>query len=102
MQSFLQECFQHLFLLQAFEKRSWMERQMGDIQDELYSKTMRRNRFSTASRVMVQLAFSGGYSIAFLWGVHGIYTGTVTFGMMTAFLQLVGQIQRPLLSLIHI
>ncbi len=99
VQSFLQECFQHLFLLQAFEKRSWMERQMGDIQDELYSKTMRRNRFSTASRVMVQLAFSGGYSIAFLWGVHGIYTGTVTFGMMTAFLQLVGQIQRPLMEM---
>ena len=60
---------------------------------------MRRNRFSTASRVMVQLAFSGGYSIAFLWGVHGIYTGTVTFGMMTAFLQLVGQIQRPLMEM---
>ena len=48
---------------------------------------------------MVQLAFSGGYSIAFLWGVHGIYTGTVTFGMMTAFLQLVGQIQRPLMEM---
>ena len=99
VQSFLQECFQHLFLLQAFEKRSWMERQMGGIQDGLYSKVMRRNRFSTASRVMVQLAFSGGYSIAFLWGVHGIYTGTVTFGMMTAFLQLVGQIQRPLMEM---
>lgn len=99
VQSFLQECFQHLFLLQAFEKKSWMERQMGSIQDELYSKVMRRNRFSTASHVMVQLAFSGGYAIAFLWGVHGIYTGTVTFGMMTAFLQLVGHIQRPLMEM---
>ena len=34
--------------------------------------------------------------MAFLWGVWGISTGAVTYGMMTAFLQLVGQIQRPL------
>ena len=99
VQSFLQECFQHLFLLQTFEKRPWMERQMSTFQEELYMKVMRRNRFSVVSRVMVMLAFSGGYSIAFIWGVHGIYTGTVTFGMMTAFLQLVGQIQRPLMDL---
>lgn len=99
VQSFLLECFQHLFLLQTFEKKFWMERQMGIIQEELYEKVMKRNRFSVMSRGMVMLAFSGGYSVAFLWGVHGIYEGTVTFGIMTAFLQLVGQIQRPLIEL---
>ena len=37
--------------------------------------------------------------MAFLWGVVGISHGTVTYGMMTAFLQLVGQIQRPLVEM---
>jgi len=43
--------------------------------------------------------FAAGYLIAFLWGIRGIYEGAITFGMMTAFLQLVGQIQRPLVEL---
>jgi ABC-type bacteriocin/lantibiotic exporter with double-glycine peptidase domain len=40
-----------------------------------------------------------GYVTAFLWGVNGLSEGTVSFGMMTAFLQLVSQIQRPVLDL---
>ncbi|MBQ4285686.1 MAG: ABC transporter ATP-binding protein, partial [Bacteroidales bacterium] len=41
------------------------------------------------------LAFGAGYLAALLWGVSGIYAGTLTFGVLTAFLQLVGQIQGP-------
>lgn len=40
-----------------------------------------------------------GYAVAFLWGVFGLREGTVTFGMMAAFLQLVSQIQRPMVDL---
>ncbi len=36
---------------------------------------------------------------AMLWGVFGIYHGVITFGVLTAFLQLVGQIQGPSLRL---
>lgn len=42
---------------------------------------------------------SAGHAIAFIWGVFGISTGAVTYGMMTAFLQLVGQLQRPLMEI---
>jgi ABC-type multidrug transport system fused ATPase/permease subunit len=40
-----------------------------------------------------------GYAAAFLWGIFGLKSGAVTFGMMTAFLQLVVQVQRPILEL---
>ena len=40
--------------------------------------------------------FQAGHAAAFIWGVYGILHGTVTFGTMTAFLQLVGQVQRPI------
>ena len=47
----------------------------------------------------MSLALQAGHVTAFLWGVTGISHGTVTYGMMTAFLQLVGQIQRPLVEM---
>jgi ABC-type multidrug transport system fused ATPase/permease subunit len=47
----------------------------------------------------VQAGFSAGYIVAFLWGIYGLRSGAVTFGMMTAFLQLVVQVQRPIIEL---
>ena len=38
--------------------------------------------------------------LAFVWGAYGLRTGAITFGVMTSFLQLVGQIQQPILSLL--
>ncbi|WP_297901644.1 ABC transporter ATP-binding protein [uncultured Parabacteroides sp.] len=99
VQAFLQESFQHLFLLQVFERKEWMKKQLNILQENLYRWEMKRSRISVFSGLMVMCAFSGGYAVAFLWGVHGIYTGTVTFGMLTAFLQLIGQIQHPLADL---
>lgn len=69
------------------------------LQLRLYRLMMRRNNYSLFSRSMVQLGFSAGYATAFLWGVNGLWTGAVTFGVMTAFLQLVAQVQRPAFEL---
>ena len=66
------------------------------LQNELYGNEVKRVRFTVFSRIFLALAFQAGHATAFLWGVWGISTGVVTYGMMTAFLQLVGQIQRPL------
>ena len=60
---------------------------------------MDRTDYSIFARSMVQIGFAAGYAAAFLWGVFGIRNGVATFGMMTAFLQLVGQIQRPIMNL---
>ena len=99
VQSHLQESFQHLTLLQTLEYAGASSDTLGDLQTGLYGKEMRRARFSILSRIFVALAFSGGHAVAFLWGVWGISAGTVIYGMMTAFLQLVGQIQRPLVEM---
>ena len=99
VQSHLQESFQHLTLLQTLEYVGTSSGTLGELQTGLYGKEMRRARFSILSRIFIALAFSGGHAVAFLWGVWGISAGTVTYGMMTAFLQLVGQIQRPLVEM---
>ena len=99
VQSHLQESIQHITLLQTLEYEGTSSGELTDLQNSLYSSEIRRTRFSVISRIFVALAFQSGYAVAFMWGVLGISHGTVTYGMMTAFLQLVGQIQRPLLDM---
>ena len=99
VQAHLQESFQHLTLLQTLEYVGTSSDTLGGLQSGLFGKEMRRARFSILSRIFISLAFSAGHAVAFLWGVWGISAGTVTYGMMTAFLQLVGQIQRPLMEM---
>ena len=99
VQAHLQESFQHLTLLQTLEYVGTSSSALGGLQNKLFGNEMRRARFSILSRIIISLAFSAGHAVAFLWGVWGISAGTVTYGMMTAFLQLVGQIQRPLFEM---
>ena len=99
VQAHLQESFQHLTLLQTLEYVGTSSDTLGGLQNRLYGNEMRRARFTILSRIVISLAFSAGHAVAFLWGVWGISTGAVTYGMMTAFLQLVGQIQRPLVEM---
>ena len=99
VQSHLQESLQHRMVIQSMENESRMEGRLDDLQDREYGQIKERTRFNIIARTMVSAAFSFGYIAAFLWGVYGISRGSLTFGVMTAFLQLVGQIQRPMVNL---
>ena len=99
VQSHLQESLQHRMVIQSMEHEGRMEDRLDDLQDREYGQIKERTRFNIIARTMVSAAFSLGYIAAFLWGVYGISKGAITFGVMTAFLQLVGQVQRPLVNL---
>ncbi len=99
VQSHLQESLQHITLLQTMEYTGNSASSLDGLQGELYGNEIRRVKFSVISRLIMSLAFQAGHTVAFLWGVFGISKGAVTYGMMTAFLQLVGQIQRPLVEI---
>ena len=99
VQSHLQESLQHRMVIQSMENESRMEDRLDDLQDREYGQIKERTRFNIIARTLVSATFSFGYIAAFLWGVYGISKGSLTFGVMTAFLQLVGQIQRPLVNL---
>ena len=99
VQSHLQESLQHITLLQSLEHTDSSASALDGLQTELYGNELRRTKFSIISRICMSLALQAGHVLAFLWGVVGISHGTVTYGMMTAFLQLVGQIQRPLVEM---
>ena len=72
---------------------------LGILQKDVLDQTVTRINYNAVARAFMILGFLGGYAAAFLWGVVGIRDGIVTYGMMTAFLQLVGQVQRPIAEL---
>ncbi len=69
---------------------------LDNLQSDIENLTRKRLNFNAISRTFMGIGFMGGYAAAFLWGVLGISSGAVTYGMMTAMLQLVGQVQRPI------
>lgn len=99
IQSHIQENIQNRILIRTMEYTSKSVEKLYNMQERLYEQIKKRNNFTTTSRAMVQFGFMSGYTIAFLWGVFGLKNGTVTFGMMTAFIQLVNQIQRPVVDI---
>lgn len=99
IQSHLQENLQNRTLISTLEYTSQAVGRLFSLQSGLQHEAMRRANYSAFSRGMVQAGVATGYATVFLWGVYGLYDGTVTFGAMTAFLQLVSQIQNPVVNL---
>lgn len=99
VQTHLQENLQHRTLISTLERTGHVVRLLDALQSDLYLLVSRRTDFSIFSRTVVQFGFAAGYTTAFLWGVYGLWQGTVTFGTVTAFLQLVNQVQRPVVEI---
>ena len=95
VQSLLTETVQHRMLIKTLEAGDRMVDRLGDTQSELRQHVRQRTKFSIASNLFVNGGFSLGYLIAFLWGAVRLSARTITFGQMTAFLQLVYRIQGP-------
>ena len=99
IQQHMQESLQHRVLVLTLGALGRVLRKMGLLQDELIGNVRKRLNYNAVSRTFMGLGFRAGYAAAFFWGIFGIKAGTVTYGMMTAFLQLVGQVQRPIADL---
>ncbi|MBQ2950320.1 MAG: ABC transporter ATP-binding protein [Prevotella sp.] len=95
VQSILTETVQNRMLVKTLECDDLMVGRLDATHTELRSHVRRRTIFSVISRFILNFGFSFGYLLAFLWSALRLYDGTITFGAMTAFLQLVFRIQSP-------
>ena len=96
MQQLMQESLQHRVLILTLTKVERVLEKFGWLQEDVEDETRKRLNYNAVARGLMFLGFQAGHAAAFLWGVFGLLHGTVTYGMMTAFLQLVGQVQRPI------
>lgn len=99
IQEVLQESLQHKALIKALEQNDSTEEQLTNLQKKLQGQIRNRTKFSLGAYSFTQLGFATGYLIAFMWGVQGLATGIVSFGSLSAYLQLVGLIQRPTMDI---
>lgn len=99
IQGYIQENLLHRVVALTLSGIERVLVRLGEKQGNVVRDTEKRLGYSIVTRGFMSLGFAAGYASAFLWGIFGIRSGTVTFGMMTAFLQLVGQIQNPMANL---
>lgn len=99
VQSAMQETVQHRMVIKTLEACGDMVERLEHTQAQLRKNVVRRTSFSVFSNFILNFGFALGYLIAFLWAAVRMSAGTLTFGGMTAFLQLVNKIQTPARSL---
>ncbi len=99
VQEKMQESLQHRILLITYRHSLRTIEAISALHHSRLSVIRRRANITMYSRTAVIAGFETGYLAAFLWGINGLFKGSITFGMMTAYLQLAGQIQRPLAEL---
>ncbi len=99
VQATMQETIQHRMVIKTLEASRDMVARLERTQAQLRKNVVRRTSFSVFSNFILNFGFALGYLIAFLWAAVRMAAGTLTFGGMTAFLQLVNKIQSPARSL---
>lgn len=102
VRQFFQESIQHTSIIKALRMEKLFEKRLEVQQNANIRKVKEQNRFSIFTHVILSVGFSTGYLITFSWGLFQLHNGEITFGTLTAFLQLVGMIQGPALGLINL
>ena len=98
----VQEGMENNAVLRAMGSQEWMTGRLDTMQRQLKGNIMRRTRFTIMIRIIMGCAFGLGYLTAFIWGGLQLRAEAITFGVMTSFLQLVGQIQHPVMQLLNL
>ncbi len=96
----IQEGMEQNAVLRALNSEDWIIGRLDKTQQRLKGNMLRRARFTVAMRFVFGCVFSLGYIMAFIWGGLQLRNGVITIGVLTSFLQLVSQIQNPILTLI--
>src|SRR5690606_23591916 len=85
----LQENLRFRMLIRGMDLLSGRRRKLENNQDTIYNLKTEQLNFSTFTQVAMKLTINIGYLLTFIWGVYRLHSGEISFGTMTAFLQLV-------------
>ena len=96
---FLQERLGSLMVLRAFGREKHAEADAKGYMAAHRDARMKRNRFSNLCNVGFGAVMNGAYIGSAIYCAFGILRGTISFGTMTAIMQLVSQVQNPFANL---
>lgn len=93
--SFMLECIQNLLVIRSYRNEEAVTEKSEDYQKDNYRYTMKRNYISILMNVVFFLCITAAYYCALAYCAYQVAAGIMTFGTLTAIVQLVGQVQIP-------
>lgn len=95
VRSYIQECVENLMVIKSFTNEEAVCDKLKEFQGENYHIRVKRNTVSNLANTLLYVMFTSGYYAALVWGALQISVGAMTFGTLTAFLQIIQQIRTP-------
>lgn len=99
VRSFMQETIESLLVIKIFGVGKKMREKSEEYQEENYDAKMHKNRWSVFANTGFSMVFSFGYLFGLVWSGLKLCTGSISFGTLTAIMQLVSQVQIPFSNL---
>lgn len=96
--SFTQESLANWMLIQSFDGADTVRGRLDGLLNSHFKAKLKRIRWNNMSHGAMYLLFSGSYYVALLWGAVRLSMNSLSFGSLTAFLQIVGQIRQPFVN----
>ena len=91
----LQEVLGNIRLIKASDMEKTMEDKVEANQGKFFDAQMQRRKYTVTGNAALGFVFQMGYLYALVWGGIQISLHAMSYGTLTAILQLVGQIQTP-------
>lgn len=92
MMVFNEESFQNIQLIKSFDRTDAYTQKHRQLQQQLKDASMDYNRFSIHKNTIMSLVGTVVALVCFAWSVYRLWTGHITYGTMTLFLQLSGSV----------
>lgn len=97
--SFIQEAIMNLLVVKSFVVEDKISKDTNELQEVNYKAKMKRRFFSITANAGISTVFNLGYVFALGFGAYRLLNGDMTYGTVTAILQLVNQVQAPFANL---
>lgn len=102
VRSFMQEMIENLFAVKVFLIEEKIINRSYKQQKKYYKEKVKKKSISILATISFSLAFATGFVAAVCYGSYGILNGTMTFGTVIAIVQLVNQLQSPVVGITSI
>lgn len=99
VRSFFQEAIESMLVVKTFGVEDEFCRKGDKLQRINYDAKMKRRKISIFANAGFGFAFNMGYLFALIWCTLKVCTNAMTYGTLTAVLQLISQIQTPFVSI---
>ena len=99
VRSYFQESLSSVLMIKVFGIERTVGEKGDELQNESFRAQMRRRNLSIFASSSLGFIFSVGSLYALVHSAYRLYLGTITFGALTAIIQLVNQIQAPFAGL---